>query len=617
MSGKVKKDTEDKQSPKVTPQSSIRENADTEISTIRPDRPPVSPYSEGWIGRIIDDRYEIVELLGEGGMGAVFVARHLKLDKEVAFKVILPIYAGDGEIAARFAREAMATAKFEHPHVASAIDYGMLPEGGAFFVMQLVRGDNLNTLLEKEGRLHWSRAAEIGAQLADALSAAAAYGIVHRDLKPENIIIQKRDDRTDLVKVLDFGIARHTRDSIPVPSLSGERVKRKLTRDGAVVGTPGYMAPEQAIGDRAGHPADLYALGVVIWECIAGRQLWDSDNLSTLIQNQLTKPVPSLRDLLPEEDIPEELDRLILQLMAVRPQDRPVHAGEVRDVLRGYSLSVTATAFPIPEIRTGSQATTGFGKSGSKPNAEQSPPEKPRRRSWALVGSGAVIILVLVAFFGLPLFGVDPIGELQALLVAGEGAKATLVDTATEIVEKQRANPRFQKLLNDLNLPIPDVREHGVQSESESVGKENPSEDQRGEAGGSEITPADQATVDMKVPRALNRYIKPVTEGGSRKERVDAAEKILAYRPADKVPAYLLAVAELQKATLCSEKKEVLIKIAAIKDKRALPALRKLARQRRTGCGPRRKNDCLGCLRDELSAAIQQFKKKSPSDVSR
>lgn len=619
MSGKAKKDLEDKQSAKTTPQSRIRENADTEVSTLNKDDPPPNIRSDAWIGRVIDDRYEIVEMLGEGGMGAVFVAKHLKLDKEVAFKVILPIYAGDGEIAARFAREAMATAKFEHPHVASAIDYGTLPEGGAYFVMQLVRGDNLNELLEKEGRLHWSRAAEIGSQLADALSAAAEYGIVHRDLKPENIIIQRRDDRTELVKVLDFGIARHTRDSIPAPNISGERVKRKLTRDGAVVGTPGYMAPEQAIGDRAGHAADLYALGVVVWECIAGRQLWDAENLSTLIQNQLTLPVPSLIELLPEEDIPEELDALLIQLMAVRPKDRPAQAGEVRDILRQFSLFATTTAFPLPEIRTGSQAKILLGKSSSPSNTDHrpeddsqkddSPPEKPRSRHWLAMGAGTIALLGVSLFLALPLVGVDPLKYLQGLLQATEGAKTTLVEKAEKLAEKQRANPSYQKLIKDLNLPPPDSAQGPSESETNSRSEQQASEKPSG-------LDVSLESEQKKVPRALSRFVKPLMVGKTRKERVRAANKILKYKPADEVPKFLSVVAELQKATLCKEKKDVLAKIAVIKDKRSLPALQKLSKQRKGGCGPRRGHDCLSCLREELETIIEELENKSPHDVS-
>jgi eukaryotic-like serine/threonine-protein kinase len=617
VSGNLKKEKDEVQSKTATPQSSIRENADTEISATNRDQPPPNSCSDTWIGRIIDDRYEIVERLGEGGMGAVFVAKHLKLDKEVAFKVILPTFSGDGEIAARFAREAMATAKFEHPHVASAIDYGTLPEGGAYFVMQLVRGDSLNTLLEKEGRLHWSRAAEIGAQLADALSAAAAYDIVHRDLKPENIIIQKREDRSDLVKILDFGIARHTRDSIPVPNASGEKVKRKLTRDGAVVGTPGYMAPEQAIGDRAGHAADLYALGVVIWECIAGRQLWIAEDLSKLIQSQLTAPVPSLRELLPEEDIPEEIDRLILQLLAVRPQDRPEQAGVVRDIFRQFSLAATANAFPLSEIRTGSQETISLGKTPSGSKSKKGKQDEPRRRFGLYLTIGIFAILSFVAFFGLNRLGDNPWQKIQELLATTKTVKTTLINTVKTVVEKQGTNPQFQKLARGLNIPTPSPQEKpNGPPDNQPATTTSPLNNETKEKAIFKQPEPESKNEQETVPSDLSQLITPLMEGSSRDERVAAAERFLSYSPASSVPKYLLAVARLQKGTLCSEKKAALDDIVTLKDKRTLPALTKLSKQRRMDCGPKKNVDCLGCLRQELSVIIDQLENKDSSSAS-
>ncbi|MCA9658358.1 MAG: serine/threonine protein kinase, partial [Myxococcales bacterium] len=213
--------------------------------------------TDAWLGRTIDNRYKIVELLGEGGMGAVFVAEHLSLRKQVALKVIRPEYAGIPEIAARFTREAMATAKLDHPHVASALDYGMLPDGAAYLVIQLVRGKPLRSLLD-ERSLAWPIACDIVGQIADALAGAHAEGIVHRDLKPDNVLLELRDDGRYLAKVVDFGIARVATDAASHGPVAGEG----LTRMGMVMGTPGYMSPEQALGEQIDHRTDLYAVGV-------------------------------------------------------------------------------------------------------------------------------------------------------------------------------------------------------------------------------------------------------------------------------------------------------------------------------------------------------------------
>ncbi|MBK8593318.1 MAG: serine/threonine protein kinase, partial [Sandaracinaceae bacterium] len=157
-------------------------------------------------GDLIDGRYRVISLLAEGGMGAVFLAEHMGLSKEVALKVIHKGIAGDGDMRARFAREAMASAQIDHPHVASTLDIGALPDGSAYLVMPLIRGPSLADTLDS-GPMPWPRAVSIGAQIADALEAAHAAGIVHRDLKPDNVVLTARDDGRDHVKVLDFGIA--------------------------------------------------------------------------------------------------------------------------------------------------------------------------------------------------------------------------------------------------------------------------------------------------------------------------------------------------------------------------------------------------------------------------
>lgn len=340
---------------------------------------------EGWIGRVLDGRYRVSELLGEGGMGAVFVAEHLKLKKDVALKVIRAELAGNGEVAARFAREAMATAQFEHPHVASAIDYGTLPEGGAYFVMQLVRGRSLRSMLDAQQRLPWRKACELLAQVADALSAARAAGIIHRDLKPDNIMVESREDGSDLVKILDFGIA-HVAPSIAPPPPDG-RTRPSLTRVGAVMGTPGYMSPEQAVGDRIDHRTDLYALGVVLWECIAGRMLWDGPDVTTVIARQMSEAVPSLHEVAPDANVPEALDAWVQRLTTRTPEGRPEHAAAVRDALRGFASASDATA---PEVSTRRRARGRFEREGRRP---------PSRRAVAFAAGGAIasLIVALVA----------------------------------------------------------------------------------------------------------------------------------------------------------------------------------------------------------------------------
>ncbi|MBZ0116891.1 MAG: serine/threonine protein kinase, partial [Sandaracinaceae bacterium] len=208
------------------------------------------PPDDPLIGRELDGRYRIVRSVGSGGMGSVYEAEHLALGKRVAIKVIRAELVADEETRARFEREARATAQIEHPHVTTGMDFGRLPDGGAYLVVQLVRGTSLRDRIA-EGPMPWREACTIGAQIADALAAIHAAGFVHRDLTPGNVLVARREDGSPHVHVLDLGVA----------ALTAESSDGRLTETGRVVGTTGYMAPEQALGQRVDARADLYSLG--------------------------------------------------------------------------------------------------------------------------------------------------------------------------------------------------------------------------------------------------------------------------------------------------------------------------------------------------------------------
>jgi serine/threonine protein kinase len=293
-------------------------------------------------GRIIDGRYRIVERLGEGGMGAVFVAEHLTLQKRVALKTIHRQFAGNDEMAARFAREAMTSAHLEHPNVVSVLDYGILPEGGAFLVMQLVTGASLRDHLTKRGTLPWSEACQLVAQIADAVAFAHAHGIVHRDLKPDNVLLVASGSELPQVKVLDFGIA-HVKAQSALPSATG----RALTVAGTVMGTPGYMPPEQAMGQGVDERADLYALGVMLWELLEGHCPFAGETFSEIFTKQIRDPAPELSTVRG----PEALRELVRALLQRAPAQRPASAALVRETLRGLAQqgqNPAPTANPSP-----------------------------------------------------------------------------------------------------------------------------------------------------------------------------------------------------------------------------------------------------------------------------
>jgi serine/threonine-protein kinase len=527
---------------------------------------------DAWLGRVLDDRYRILRLLGEGGMGAVFIAEHLTLHKQVALKVVRAELAGNGEVAARFAREAMATAQFEHPHVASAIDYGTLPEGGAYFVMQLVRGRSLRALLAAQQRLPWRRVCELAAQVADALSAAKAAGIIHRDLKPDNVLVERREDGSDLVKVLDFGIAHVApRDSL---APAGPGTQRELTRVGTVMGTPGYMAPEQAVGDKVDHRADLYALGVVIWEAISGLELWAGPDLTSVVTRQMSEPVPKLRELAIDATIPAGLDDLVQRLVALSAAQRPDHAAEVRDELRRLAQAETSPAWVLPASLT--RISTPL-IAHARPHVTRAiAAYKAQPKAVQRTLAGAALAAVVVPLLLMPSKPPPP------------SAAAPLAAAASEPMSSETARAPAP------TPAAPSMLERVVRAATGSA------------------PPAAPAKTEPALPAALTEAASDVVEGKTARARRAAAKKLLAHQPREQVPAHLRVLAEFENARSCKAQKASLGTMEEQLDPRYLPTLRRLDRQRRSGCGFLDLSDCLSCIREDVREALDAIERADP-----
>jgi eukaryotic-like serine/threonine-protein kinase len=242
------------------------------------------------IGFVLDDRYEIVREIGRGGMGVVYEAQHVELAKRVAVKVLLDKYQDDDEAVIRFKREAMAASRIGSPHIIDVQHIGAAPDGRPYVAMELLEGESLANLMKRTGPMEPLRALHIIRQVLRATGAAHAKGIVHRDLKPDNIFIVNRDDVQDFVKLLDFGISKFL-------ETSDYSIKTKLTTTGAVMGTPLYMAPEQAMGAPVAPSVDIYACGVILFEMLAGRPPFNDGNYNMIVAKLLTAPPPRLDDL--------------------------------------------------------------------------------------------------------------------------------------------------------------------------------------------------------------------------------------------------------------------------------------------------------------------------------
>jgi serine/threonine protein kinase len=265
------------------------------------------------IGSIVDGRYRVIELIGEGGMGKVYLAEHTEIGKRVALKVLHPSYSRMPDLVERFRREARAASKIGHPNIVDVTDSGATADGSVYFVMEYLEGLELGSVIERAGALDVARALRISGQICRALSAAHREGIIHRDLKPENIFLITRGGEADVVKVLDFGIAKTTE--------AEAARERRLTSPGMAMGTPEYMAPEQAAGRPADARTDVYSLGAIMYEMVTGLPPYTGDNFMEILTKKATLDPPppiSIRG-----ELPQQVSDLILAAMSRNPDTRP------------------------------------------------------------------------------------------------------------------------------------------------------------------------------------------------------------------------------------------------------------------------------------------------------
>jgi serine/threonine protein kinase len=288
--------------------------------------PPPAPSGSLSVGDVVADRYRIDAVLGEGGMGIVYRVQHLHLRKLYALKVLLPLWSSMPEVVARFEREAVAVGRIQDPHVAVATDFGRLPNGSFFLVMEYVNGQTLRDVI-KGGALDVMRALHIFRGIVSALHGAHAVGVVHRDMKPENVMLIERDGDPDFAKVLDFGIAKV--DGFGAGDPGGN--SKVLTQVGAVIGTPEYMAPEQAMGQSVDARSDLYSVGVILFEMLTGRAPFSGGAVTVLRQHVLSD-VPELSADV-TEGIDPRISTVLRRLLAKLPENRFASTAELMAAL--------------------------------------------------------------------------------------------------------------------------------------------------------------------------------------------------------------------------------------------------------------------------------------------
>jgi serine/threonine protein kinase len=360
-----------------------------------PEEPPIDapvPVDDADIGRVVAGRYRVTRLIGEGGMAVVYEGEHTEIGKRVAIKIVHALYSGDDEIIQRFRREARSASAIESEHIIHVFDAGHDPAVGFYMVMELLKGEDLAKVLQREKQLDPVFACGLAKQAARALEKAHEAGIIHRDLKPANIFLTQRDDGSSQVKVVDFGIAKVIRDAN-----EAREGKNGITRRGMAIGTPQYMSPEQAQGlETIDQRSDVYALGAVLWEAIAGKQLVEERPTyeQTILQILSTNP-PRLAEIVPT--IPPELDALVAQMLERDVDKRVRDMRDVRERLEAIYPEIRGSSLKLRSVRPPSMALIASASSAATSPAVSLNTLSRRRRSatrWVAVIAAATVVAV-------------------------------------------------------------------------------------------------------------------------------------------------------------------------------------------------------------------------------
>jgi serine/threonine-protein kinase len=295
-------------------------------ATVAMDSRPAAPLSrpaDPLIGRTLDEKYRLDERLGTGGMGTVYRAAHLLIDRPVAIKVLNPRYVEDEAAQVRFRREARAAGRLQHANAVTVTDFGTTSDGLVYLVMELLEGRTLRDVLAREAPLDVARAVSIMLQISSAVAAAHDAGIIHRDLKPANIFVVQRKDAPPFIKVLDFGIAK-----LAAEALDDDDDPQTLTQVGAMIGTPRYMSPEQCDGAHLTPAADVYSLGIILYEMLTGTTPFNGTSPLAIAIKHSSQPPRSPREFV--ATIPPALEQVVLHTLEKRAEDRPQDAEAFR-----------------------------------------------------------------------------------------------------------------------------------------------------------------------------------------------------------------------------------------------------------------------------------------------
>jgi len=484
---------------------------------------PVDP----WIGQVVNGKFRIEALVGQGGMGRVYRAKHLTLDRPVVLKMLHKDFSTDPQVVQRFQREARAASRLNHPNSIAVLDFGEAEEGTLFMAMEFLAGRDLSRILADEFPLGEGRIVRIGAQILSALAEAHVQGIVHRDLKPENVMVEPRRGEPDFVKVLDFGIAKITSPGANEP---------KLTQAGLVCGTPEYMSPEQARGAELDSRTDLYSMGVILYQLATGELPFQSDTPVGFLTKHLAEvPVPARER---RADVSEALEAVISRAMEKDPARRFQTADEMREAL--LAVDPAAATAPSPSRVATPAASTPSATPAARISTARAPrptgapgaapaPRRSRAVFWgfalavlvAAVGGGAVTFLArqnAAGRKGAP----DVVSPAQAEAAATPAPTATAIPTSAH-PERSAAEGGAESK----GTPTAAQPEGPPTSPTLRGGY---AQDERAESKGTPIPTATPAVAETVAPEPVHP------------ERIRKGKKVAAAAPGKRDPAKALAL---------------------------------------------------------------------------
>ena len=569
-----------------------------------------APVTDPFLGTVVGDRYRIVSRIGVGGMGAVYRAEHTMMRRDLAIKVLLPELSGKEEFARRFEREAESASRLAHPNIITVTDFGRTAEGSLFLAMEYLAGTSLSQAIA-EGPLPLERALAIERQILRALEHAHGAGVVHRDLKPENIMLVERDGQRDVVKILDFGIAKVTE-----PQSGGQA----LTQAGVIFGTPEYLSPEQALGEAVDARTDIYAAGVILFEMLAGRRPFESEDKVKIISMHLAHAAPRLRDVNPAVRVPLAFELLIQQAMEKSRDNRFATAAAFLQALDDAEVQGET------ELTEGSDATL--------PAMDLRPPTG-RGRAPAIVlalllaGVGTISIVKhrhahhrTASLTVLPSKPAPPPPDMAAEMkkveawLEDDNTAAARVALETLLTARPK-DARVRYMLGRVSY-AEDRRQDALDDYTQAIALDPGFRGDPVLLGHLDAMLADPKLDDAALALLIDHVGAPgadllakvANEGSDLPRRRRAAVALADLDEEKRVDRVSLEMLELRKAATCEEKRDWVVKLGKLGDVRALTALRGL-RARRVGPISWGGTDT-SCMKDELTDAIAALDKKSP-----